>query len=299
MPREVRPYLLPTAGAVVLDPWELVAEGVWQPLPDQLPDWDGTVTHSVRRIVHLDLARLLDETRLGHDVVLGWTISWIGSTSKMRGTAPVVPVGAGGPTLLDAELPGDRIDGTLTLRTTLALVRGGATRRAGVAHLPGSVLVDDTVDVVLGDPTSSGFPVQAVDFATTRLDTDASWHLETTTDLTAPFLGSFLLLLNTRDGELIDAVAKERRDRRQEALVDELEHGVAVVLLELAAHARAELVQIRSWPPGSVGETLSRMLQRAERSGALQVPIGPQNVARARTRSSGAARAIGYGRRFR
>lgn len=269
------------------------------PLPDQLPDWDATVTHTVRRTVRLDLPRLLEETRLGPGSVLAWTISWTGSISRMRGAAPALPVGAGGATVLQVDLPGERIDGTLTMRTTLALVRSTGSTLSGAAHLPGSVLVEDYIKVVLGDPTTSGFPVQTVDFAATRLDPDASWHLETTTDLAAPFLGRFLLLINDRDTELVAAVSGERRDRRQEALSDELEQGVAGVLLDLAAQLRAELLETAVWPPGSVGETLRRMLQLAERTGPLQLPSGPHNLSRARTRTAGAARALGHGRLLR
>jgi hypothetical protein len=293
MPREVRPYLLPSTPTAVLDPWQLAIDGDWETLPPEVPEWDATMTLAVRRTVLVDLDRLIAETRLNTDAALGWTVSWISSTSKMRGSAPVVPVVSGGPVNLGADLPGDRVGGTLTLRTTLSLLRPAGTGRPGAARLPGSVLIEDTAEMTLGNGTY-GFPVQGVDFAATRLDPGASWHLETTTELTAPFLGTFLLLLNTRDTELVDAVSRDRRDRRQEALLEELEHGVAMLLLDFAAQLRSDLAEVENWPDGSVGQTLQRMLRHAERTGALLIPIGPHNLSRARTRTS-----IGHGRSLR
>jgi hypothetical protein len=208
-----------------------------------------------------------------------------------------VPVTTSGTTLIEAHLAGDRIGGTLTLHTTLALAQTSGDSRPGAPRLAGSVLIGDSAKLMLGD-TASGFPVATIDFAATRLDPHASWHLETTTDLFAPFLGGFLLLINARDTELVRATKAERPDRRQEALVDELDNGVTALLVELAAHHRVELADTDEWPPGSVGETLSRMLARAEAEAPIHAPTGPDDLAAIRTRAAGVARALGLGRRF-
>lgn len=297
MSRDVPPYLLPGPSTAVLGHWELLTADSWEVLPSELPDWDATVSLVIRRSATVDLDRLRAETHIAPEARVGWTVSWISSTSKMRGTAPATPITGSGTRSIEAQLPGDRIGGTLTLHTSLALLRTSTRLRPGAPHRPGSVLLRDTVGVTLGS-ASAGFPVATIDFAATRLDPHTSWHLETTTDLLAPFLGTVLLLINTRDTELVKAVTTPRPDRRQESLLDDLDNSVAALLLELAAHHRAELADASHWPPGSLGEALQRTLSRAERSGPIHTPKGPHDLPRVRSRLSGVARALGHGRTF-
>ncbi len=300
MPAEVRPYLVPGPGTVTMAPWQYAVHDTWEPLPPDLPDWEPSQQLRLQRSVHIDLGRLLDETRLDPETRLGLTVSWISSTTAMRGAAPTVPLSLTGTTMLDVALPGDRIGGTLELRTTLTLTLLASTSvpSVGVAQLPGSVLVEDRHRLVL-DHGADRFPVHEIDFAATRLDSYASWHLETTTDLNAPFLGSYLLLLNKRDTELVAAVTRGRKDPRQEALIEELEHGVAALLLELATHLRTELAECDDWPAGTVGDALQRVLRQAERTGTVPPPTGPHVLAHTRTRISAAVRAAGHGRQLR
>jgi len=298
VPAEVKPFLVPGPGTVTMAPWHWVVHDTSDPLPPDLPDWDPSMQLHLHRSVTTDLDRLGEETQLGREVRLGLTVSWTSSTSAMCGGVPTVPLDPSGITRLDVTLPGDHIGGTLELRTTLTLLAPTMTPSVGVARFPGSVLVEDRHRLVL-EHNHDRFPVHQIDFAVTRLDPNASWHLETTTDLSAPFLGSFLLLLNQRDTELAAAVTRGRKDSRQEALLDELEHGVAALLLELATHLRTELAECDNWPAGSVGDTLARVLHQAERSGTVPPPTGPHVLADSRTRISAAVRAAGHGRQLR
>src|SRR5690606_38919204 len=102
--------------------------------------------------------------------------------------------------------------------------------------------------------------VHEIDFSHTRLSPTASWHLETSTDLTAPFYGTYRVLINKLDRELRAAVTRGAKDKRQQALLDELQAGVAELLLEIALHLRTELAEREEWPPDSVGDVLSRTL---------------------------------------
>jgi hypothetical protein len=279
-------------------PWQWAVHDTWEPLPQDMPDWEPSQPLHLRRTVQIDLTRLIEEIRLDPAARLALTVSWISSTTAMRRAAPPFPLDPTGATTLDVTLPGDRIGGTLDVRTTLTLLRATSRSSVGVAQIPGSVLLEDRHRLVL-DHGTDRFPVHQIDFAATRLDPHASWHLETTTDLNAPFLGSFLLLLNKRDTELTAAVARGRKDPRQEALVDELEHGVAALLLELAAHLRAELAERDDWPAGTVGDTLTGVLRQAERTGTVAALTGPHVLAHTRTRISAAVRAAGHGRQLR
>ena len=94
------------------------------------------------------------------------------------------------------------------------------------------------------------------------------------------------------------AVARGAKDKRQQALCDELEHDVAIVLLELAVLLREDLADRDVWPPDTVGEVLARTLMVAERTTNLPSPSGVEDMATFRTRLVAATRAAGHGRSF-
>jgi hypothetical protein len=141
------------------------------------------------------------------------------------------------------------------------------------------------------------YPVSVIDFAQTRYAPSASWHLETGgVHLDAPFFGAFMLLINSRDKTLCDAIARGPKDKFNQALYDELEAGVASVMIELAIHEHDQLVE-GAWPLDSVGDVLKKTL---ERSGLVDaVPPSSYDLADFRTRLAGAVRNSGQGRLFR
>ncbi|MFG3601614.1 hypothetical protein [Micromonospora chersina] len=266
----------------------------WCPLPDEIDGWDPGTNLRVARRVQIDSQRFRHETGLQlEDVAL--IVSWTSSTTDMTEASSPVGFDPNGRAVADTILVGERLSGTLTLRTTVSLVRPPATRVVGVAAVPGSVLAEHVQRVVL-ENVSSMFPVHEIDFSHTRLSPTASWHLETTTDLTAPFYGTFRVLINKRDRELSSAVARGAKDKRQQALVDELQAGVAALLLELGLHLRDELAEREEWPPDSVGDVLARTITASPLFAAA--PPSPVELADFRTQISGAIRHLGRGRIF-
>lgn len=294
MAADVRPYFIPDSETVRWDPWALATDGDWVPMPDAVNGWDPDTDLKIRRTVQIDPSRFTTETGLNIGQVVV-TTSWISSTTAMSGAEAPLPVPESGLVVAEAVMRGERLGGVMSLRSTVALARAGA-QRPGVAHMPGSVLAEHSRRVAL-EGSMSMFPVHDIDFAYTRLSADASWHLETSTDLTAPFLGTFQLLLNNRDAELMSAVARGSKDKRQQALRDELQQGVAAVLLELAVALRTELEDGSDWPADSVGEVLLRTLATAGRE--FRALTGAHDIAEYRTRIAGAIRNAGHGRAFR
>ncbi|GAA4923870.1 hypothetical protein HD597_011206 [Nonomuraea thailandensis] len=294
MPADVRPYLVPRPGTVVWEPWYLLDADKWSLLPDEIDGWDpGTDLRAARR-VRVDVARFVQETGLDlADVVL--VVSWTSSTTDMTEAASAVRFDSNGMASVDATLVGERLSGTLSLRSTISLAGTAVGQGVGVASVPGSVLAEHVQRVVL-ETMSSMFPVHEIDFAYTRLSPTASWHLEASTDLTAPFYGTFRVLINKRDRELRAAVARGAKDRRQQALLDELQAGVAALLLELGLHLRAELAERDEWPPDSVGDVLARTISVSPLH--LVTPPSPVDLAEFRTQISGAVRNLGRGRIF-
>ncbi|GIF96590.1 hypothetical protein [Catellatospora citrea] len=294
MPADVRPYLVPHSGTVVWEPWSLLESSTWSPLPEEIDGWDPGTDLRVARRVRVDPDRFERETGLElADVAL--VISWTSSTTHMTEASPPVRFDASGLAAADVELVGDRLSGVLTLRSTISLVRPPVAPAVAVASIPGSVLAEHAQPVVL-ENLSSMFPVHELDFAHTRLSPTASWHLETSTDLTAPFYGTFRVLINKRDGELSAAVARGGKDKRQQALLDELQGSLSALLLELALHLRDELAERKDWPVDSVGDVLTRTLTASLLS--VVVPPSPAELATLRTQISGAVRKLGRGRTF-
>ncbi|MER7457513.1 hypothetical protein [Micromonospora sp. NPDC126480] len=294
MPADVHPYLVPKPGTVVWQPWMLLDAQEWFPIPAAVDGWDPGTDLRVGRRVQVDPTRFFQETGLElEDVAL--TVSWTSSTTDMTEASSPVPFESNGAAVADTLLVGKRLSGTLTLRSTVSLIRQPARRAVGVAAVPGSVLAEHVQRVVL-ENVSSMFPVHEIDFSHTRLSPTASWHLETTTELIAPFYGTFRVLINKRDRELCTAVARGTKDRRQQALLDQLQADVAALLLELALHLRDELAEREEWPPDSVGDVLSRTVAASPL--ALAAPPSPADLADFRTQISGAIRQFGRGRIF-
>ncbi|NUW43286.1 hypothetical protein [Nonomuraea rhodomycinica] len=263
-------------------------------MPDAIDGWDpGTDLRAARR-VRVDVARFVQETGLDlTDVAV--TVSWTSSTTDMTEAAPSAIFTPNGMASIDTTLVGERLSGTLSLRTTISLAGTSVGREVGVARVPGSVLAEHHQRVLL-ESMSSMFPVHEIDFSHTRLSPTASWHLETSTDLTAPFYGTFRVLINKRDRELRTAVSRGAKDKRQQGLVDELQAGVATLLLELALHLRAELAEREEWPPDSVGDVLARTIAASPLH--VVAPPSAVDLAEFRTQISGAVRNLGRGRIF-
>ncbi|MBB5965371.1 hypothetical protein [Planomonospora venezuelensis] len=266
----------------------------WRPMPDAVDGWDpGTDLRAARR-VQVHVTRFIQETGLDlADVAL--TVSWTSSTTDMTEAAPPVRFDPNGAAVVNATLVGERLSGVLTLRSTISLVHPSGGRGLGVAAVPGSVLAEHVQRVVL-ENVSTMFPVHEIDFSHTRLSPTASWHLETSTDLIAPFYGTFRVLINKRDRELSAAVARGVKDKRQQVLLDELQAGIATLLLELALHLRSELSEREEWPPDSVGDVLARTIAASPLS--ITTPPSPAELAEFRTQVSGAVRNLGRGRIF-
>jgi len=227
-------------------------------------------------------------------VDLTLTVSWTATASEM------VEVGYSSIAKADQTvrvvLPGARVGGSLDIRTTLSLANPRPDARPGTARWEGSVLSQHVQRLVL-QGHGAMFPVSSVDFAGTPYGIYASWTLQTSAELETPFLGGFLLLLNTRDLELQSAVSAESKSPRQELLLDQLEAGVAALLIELALDAREELTE-RDWPTGSTGEVLGSYLKVAAKLG-LEFPSGGPDRVDFRSRLESAVRGASWGRLFR
>lgn len=292
MPADVRPYLVPTADAWSHGPWHLWDGQMWEPLPEALPAWDPHTDLLLQAVVAVDVERVRAEARFDAAASLRLAASWTSSSSGVTERATLLDVSGSDPTVLSLRLPSRRLGGTLELRTTLTLGRSDVAA-PGVASLPGSVLLDHRASARL-EGSGAQFPLAVVDFSKSRIHSEASWHLQTSHELEAPFLGAFVLLINSRDRELTEAISSGASDGRRRALVEQLEQELAALMLGLAVRAADEIAE-REWPDQSIGAVLKALLSQEHMSFDFRAY---DDAAELTSHLAGSVRARGHGRMF-
>ncbi|POH69952.1 MULTISPECIES: hypothetical protein [Cryobacterium] len=297
MTRDVLPYLLPQEGAVEFRGWLL--EGLEGPttLPEVIEWWDPDTDISMSRTVSVDMEKVLAGTGLTEDAEMSITVSWTSSSTGMTSAAWSKRVQSGGLHRVDLVLPSKQIGGVLSIRSTLALTKPMSVARRGVAGVVGSILAEDLWRVSL-EGTAARFPIAMTDFAGTNYGTESSWALQTSLELDAPFMGSYLLMVNKRDTELAKAIGRGGKAPRDVFLIDQLELEVATLFIELGLERREELEFVENWPPESVGEVLSRWLKSPGASN-LHPPTDAGELSEYRSRITSVAREAGFGRLLR
>lgn len=288
------PYLVPKGTDVRWEPIQLWSDG-WTDAQEEVPDWDPSIDLRIRTGVRCDMEQVESATGVSRkDLQLA--ISWSSSTSQFRGRAKPVPLNEGGSALLEFTIDGAKVCGTLDIRTSLVVHPRGAAI-PGAATRPGSVLQSRTQRITL-EGRAGMFPTQIIDFTHTPFPPEVSWHLQTSSDLSSPFLQEFRLLVNSRDRELVAAIAAAKPDDRQQLIIEDLHQAVATELVELAVMQREDLIATPIWAAESVGDVLRGILHRSGTETAPGWPVEAHGHSLWRSQISAAARAIGPGRQF-
>jgi hypothetical protein len=289
---DLRPYRVPSADSVHFGRWTR-PDREDEPLPDHLEGWDPLNDVVIERVVTADLDGIRRDCGLSQDSELTLTASWVNQQSGMAELGyrhPLRPEQS-----IRVQMQSERLGGSLVLRTTISIARTDPSRGLGVARWAGSVLASHEQLLVL-EGSGPMMPIADVDLAKTRFGEEASWALQLDDDLEAPVLGRLLLLVNSKDSELLRALSAAKPDARQTALIDELEAGVAADLFRAALALRDDLSS-NEWAQGSIGELLSGFLGRARRGAALRtIEAGDDGALTAAIASS--VRAAGFGRTF-
>lgn len=296
MSRDVMPFLVPGERTWHVGGWYLFRDDDWLPLPELIDDWDPDTDLHLRMIVEVERGAVTQQTQIAHDSPLIVTASWFSSSNQMTELIGRVAVD-GRAISLEAIIPASRIGGVLSIVTTLALAGSAVGLSVASPREAGSVLLRANQSVALqGD--GAMFPVAVVDFAATPFDVDSSWMLEVSSELEAPFLGAFQLLINSRDTDLVRAVTRPGGDAGLRQLVLDLEEGVAGVMAECALAVGPELLSAEGWEAGTVGSVLTTMLEGVTSRGLSNAGAGLEAVSDFRSRLSGVVRSLGYGRVF-
>lgn len=293
---DVLPYFVPSTQCWRTPEWQMRTLEEWSDLPEWIEGWDPDTNLLLRMVEEVDADRIRAECHLPAGASLVLTISWISSSSLMTGTVLSREV-LSNASIVDVELPAKEIGGTVTLITTVSVRDDNELATPGAARFAGSILLRHEVRVAV-EGAGAMFPVAIVDFATTPFDTNASWKLEVTEDLEAPFLGGFQLLLNSRDADLVRAVTSAANDPRSVLLMEDLEAGVASLMTELALGLGEELAAAPEWESDSVGNVLAQFLNGAHDAGLDSLPSGSESTAAFRSKLDGIVRALSMGRAF-
>lgn len=260
MTRSVKPYLVAEPSSVIFGGWRLSTDGEWSQLGEFLSDWDYNTDLRLRGELRVDRDAVLSSTGLGGEADLRLSASWRSIDGRVGATAFIRDLPLDEVTLIEVELPGEQLGPEVDLALRLVLGRDLEAGTPGVARLAGSVLWEDVVRLALVG-TAARFPAVVLDFASCGLDPDASWVLELPDDLSTPVLGGLLLLLNSRDEELVAAVSG--RTKASDSTARQLREQVAVQLLDHAV-AHAEELLRDQWDEESLASTLLTIGRRID-----------------------------------
>lgn len=264
MTRTVWPYVRPQTG-IEVESWQLRTAESAEPLPRELPHWDYNTDLHLSRSLVLDVDAILAQCGLAGDARLGVAAIWRSSGSGLRELSDRRIFVREGPDplrlQLDFSLKGTNVGGVLTLYTHVFLDAPGSTSDPTAPHRPGSVLWSDESSVRLqGD--AARFPMDLVDFRDEIYPDRSGWHLKIGRDLDSAAMGSILLLINSANKTLGQAVARADNPRPVDRVaLSALFTDVTRAMIEHAL-AQPEFDDETEYPDESLGEVLRNLCRR-------------------------------------
>ena len=255
------PYRTATLAALELSPWHYTrADGLVVRLERAIAGWDYDFDLALSRKFRLDAAQVRRECGLTDDAVL--QVCTIASSQAARYRTCVwrssTVSGATADGSIGFLIPGTGLAESLSLATVVVLVSVRRSDSPFVAHLRGSRLLAEEVDIRL-EGTGSRFPVESVDFQTNLPHLrapNALWYLSwSRSDLTVPAMRDLRLYLNSRSKALVGAAAAGDPN-----LVGMLSVDVARQLLNGALDCDEFDPDPAAFPEESTGRVAQRLL---------------------------------------
>jgi len=294
---DIPPYFTAHADAVKLGPWFVLVGEEWVPLRDHVPDWDYNTAVRLRRSARVDPERFFAATRLPRSTSLVWAVTWRSTDTWLAGLALKTIVDFENDTLLVADLPPQELGAAIELSTRIVLPARRSATGSGQATDAGSILFSETRRLaMLG--SAGQFPIAVLDFAEADLDVDASFVVHMSNDLSSPVLGGLLLLVNSRDSRLVDALQSRSPSGELQQLRYQLEETLASSLLRRAAAEAAQLLD-GEWEDESIGALLQALATASPGGLAALRSLEEQNPSGFEARLVGLGRRRGIGRPLR
>ncbi|MFI7596620.1 hypothetical protein [Actinoplanes sp. NPDC049681] len=202
--------------------------------PTALPDWDYQTDVRLRRRIAVDSGDARMSAGLPQEARLAVSVRWDAAPSLIRGSAAWIPLEDDQHEYtVQITLPGARIGGMVQVETMLVLA-SEIPHRPATAHLPGSLLWNDSIEIRLqGDAPL--FPIALVPFSGSSLPDRAAWFLELGSDLEASALGAVQLLVNQEHPPVVAALTHAAApDAVERTVLSALRSDVVRSMLERA-----------------------------------------------------------------
>lgn len=235
--------------------WWIERDGGRAPLPPVLTGWDYASAETVGVGVDLDVEAVLDST--GLDTADDLEVLVLGDCrdTQQRFVA-TAPLGGrvGDPLEIPLHLPPGQLAGSVRLSAHLVLARTTPERSEGIAHLRGALLHSSEAVTVQLEGDAGRFPTEPVAFSEIGLG-NAPWTVLTVhEDLSAAFMGSVRLLINTEHpaGQLLLSAPPDARMGR-------LLRADIIRLLVAGAAGQVLDGERAGYEDGSVGQVLETM----------------------------------------
>ena len=163
-----------------------------------MPDWHYLSDVSVEWSLSVDLPGVKQDCQLPDDAQVGVVMSWRSDRTNLRGSIPVIPV-LNGENLLQTEIPGSSLGGTLTVDVALVLRQPGTVTSPLAPARSGSLLWTESEQLVL-EGSGGRFPTVSIDFAAEGIvgDSMGLWYLDIAdSDLQANCTAAVRLCINS------------------------------------------------------------------------------------------------------
>ncbi len=255
--KDVKPFFVPPAGLIQASTWTHLVDDEWEELGSYVENWDYRTRLRLRSTIKADLCAIRQESRLVDASPLVWSVGWRATDTGLLGAPTVIDTDAG-PWTVEVDVPAERAGATIVLYRRLVLGRDRMFAAPGEARWAGSILWSDEVTVRLTGQ-GAAFPTEVIDFRTLGREPGCSWFLDLPVAADVPAMGSMILLINSADTTLVDAVTRSRRHTDvQQNLIDAMEEGVVEELVRWALARWPELVDAEPDSVGSAARTLTR-----------------------------------------
>jgi hypothetical protein len=243
--------------AVTWHDWWIEREGDRALLPSVLTGWDYASDLTVGISVGLDPAAVLASSGLQtlDDIEILVVGDCADTQQRIVATADLARCKDTDPIDIRLSLPPGQLAGSVQFSAHLVLARNTEQRVDRVAYQRGSRLHSSGRFGVQLEGDAGRFPTEPVAFSEVRLG-KAPWTvLSVNEDLSAAFMGSVRLLINTEHpvGQLLLATPPDRRVERL------IKADVVRLLIARAAHHALDAPQGREYEEGSVGQVLNTM----------------------------------------
>lgn len=257
------PYYTPHPDHVAVGEWQLVKAGCPTPLPAVLLEWDPAVDILAFTDVEVDVKSVFEECNLRSDVVLQLGASWTSRGTRLSGVGTSVQITAGAQVVeqrLSVSIPGTQLGQSIQLAVhLLVLVPTHGTQAQFVPATAGSRLVTFPYEVTI-EGIGPRFPIEVIDFSSTRYPPRASWALFwDPANLHQTVGGDIRLYINRQNAAVVRAVSANRPE--DAGIREALRYDIAQQMIFGSLMNREFVESAEVFETGTVGAAVRGMLR--------------------------------------